>query len=250
MKRIGFILVIAMAMLALNLGWQNPQDKKDIAAYIVKVVRDVKTKGGTTGWRAAVPLDRLKSGYQVRTEESSLAMIKFSDETKLIVRQKSIVDIKGEVSGRQILDRNIYTEKGNIQFNVVKQQKEQFRFSSPISVASIRGTLGAFIVGEDSVDNLIINRGLGTLLNLISNKSQDVGDGQTGVSDGKGNLNLRPSTDDDKNQGSDNPNSPYNKGLQGDDQGGQDQGKTKKTLRVPGEDKDGNSKTLILEWKE
>jgi hypothetical protein len=250
MKRIGMILAVAVAMLALNLGWQNPQDKKDIAAYIVKVVRDVKTKGGTTGWRAAVPLDQLKSGYQVRTEESSLAMIKFSDESKLIVRQKSIVDIKGQVSGRQILDRNIYTEKGNIQFNVVKQEKEQFRFSSPISVASIRGTVGAFIAGADSIDNLIINHGLATLLNLLSNNSQDVGDNQTGVSDGHGNVNLHQSTKDEQDQGSDNPNNPYNKGLQGDDQGGKDQGKTKKTLKVPGEDKDGNTKTLILEWKE
>ena len=38
--------------------------------------------------------------------DASLAMIKFSDESKLIVRQKSIVDIKGSVSGRQILDRH------------------------------------------------------------------------------------------------------------------------------------------------
>ena len=248
MKRTGVVLVTAVAMLALNLGWQNPQDKKDIAAYVVKVVRDVKTKGGTTGWHSAVPLEQLKSGCQVRTEDQSLAMIKFADETKLIVRQKSIVDIKGTVSGKQILDRNIYTEKGNIQFNVVKQnEKEQFRFSSPVSVASIRGTGGAFIAGGDSVDMLIINHGLANLLNLLSKLSRDVGDNQTGVSDGSGHLNIRPSNDDEKLLGSDNPNNPYNKGLGGDKQ---NQGKNKKTLRIPGEDKDGNSKTLILEWNE
>ncbi len=248
MKRIALLTAIAALILLLNVGWQNPQDKKDIAAYIVKVVRDVKKRSTTTGWQAAVPLDRLKSGYQVRTEESSLAMIKFADNSKLIVRQKSIVDIKGEVRGKQILDRNVYSERGNIQFNVVKQEREQFRFSSPVSVASIRGTEGAFIAGADSLDNLIIIHGLATLTNLLSNQSQDVGNGQTGTSDGHGNVGLHNSTSDEQNQGTDDPNSPYNQGLQGDQQG--DQGKTKRTLRIPGEDKDGNSKTIILEWEE
>ena len=32
-------------------------------------------------------------------------------------------------------------------FNVKKAEKEQFRFSSPISVASIRGTKGGYISG-------------------------------------------------------------------------------------------------------
>ncbi len=252
MKRIALLTAIAALILLLNVGWQNPQDKHDIAAYIVKVVRDVKKRSTTTGWQTAVPLDRLKSGYQVRTEESSLAMIKFADNSKLIVRQKSIVDIKGEVRGRQILDRNVYTERGNIQFNVVKQEREQFRFSSPVSVASIRGTEGAFIAGVDSVDNLIIIHGLATLTNLLSNQSQDVGNGQTGRSDGHGNVGVHNSSNDEQNMGTDNPNSPYNQGLQEGQQGGQqgDQGKTKRTLRIPGEDKDGNTKTIILEWEE
>jgi hypothetical protein len=244
MKQLSIVCVIAVAMLALSLGFQNPQDKRDIAAYVVKVVKDVKAKGGSTGWHAAVPLEQLKSGYQIRTEDASLAMIKFADDSKLIVRQKSIVDIKGTVSGKQILDRNIYTEKGNIQFNVVKQnEKEQFRFSSPVSVASIRGTAGAFVAGGDSTDYLVINHGLATLLNLLSHLSQDVGDNETGRSDGHGNVNKHHSTADELLLGSDNPNSPYNGGLGGN-------GKAKKTLRVPGQDKDGNAKTLILEWEE
>jgi hypothetical protein len=173
----------------------------------------------------------LRSGYQIRTEENSLAMIKFADETKLIVRQKSLVDIKGQVSGRQILDRTVYTEKGSIQFNVVKQQKEQFRFSSPVSVASIRGTEGAFNVGSDSTDKLIINRGLATLTNLLSNQH----------------LRKRKSTPEEQEEGSGNLNSSFNQGL-GNEQS-PDQ-KTKRTMRIPGIDKDGNSKTLILEWEE
>jgi hypothetical protein len=247
MKQFISILLIALLLLTLNLGWRMPQDKKDITAYVVKIVRDVKKKGPTTGWQSAVALDMLRSGYQIRTEENSLAMIKFADETKLIVRQKSLVDIKGQVSGRQILDRTVYTEKGSIQFNVVKQQKEQFRFSSPVSVASIRGTEGAFNVGSDSTDKLIINRGLATLTNLLSNQSEEVGDGETGESDGSGHLRKRKSTPEEQEEGSGNLNSSFNQGL-GNEQS-PDQ-KTKRTMRIPGIDKDGNSKTLILEWEE
>jgi len=250
MKRTVLLMTIAVLILLLNVGWQNPQDRKDIAAYIVKIVRDVKKRSSTTGWQTAVPLDRLKSGYQVRTEDASLAMIKFADDSKLIVRQKSIVDIKGEVRGKQILDRNVYTERGNIQFNVQKQEREQFRFSSPVSVASIRGTEGAFVAGSDSLDRLIIIHGLATLTNLVSNQAQDVGDNQTGTSDGKGNLNVRGSTNDEQQMGTSDPNSPYNEGLQEGQQGKDQRGKAKRVLRIPGEDRDGNTKTIILEWEE
>jgi hypothetical protein len=247
MKQTLTVLLVALLLLTLNLGWRPPQEKKDITAYVVKVVRDVKKKGPTAGWQAAVPLDRLRSGYQIRTEESSLAMIKFADETKLIVRPKSLVDIKGQVSGKQILDRTVYTERGNIQFNVVKQQREQFRFSSPVSVASIRGTEGAFVAGADSTDMLIINTGLATLTNLRSNRSQDVGAGETGTSDGRGNLGKRKSSKDEQDLGSGDLGSPYNKDL-GQPQGGDD--KPKRTMRIPGVDKEGNSKTMILEWND
>lgn len=236
-------LIVAGAgllLLALNVGWQVQQDKRDIQAVLVKVVRDVNRKAPTTGWQKAVPLDRLRSGYQVRTQEGSLAMIMFADQSRLVVRQKSIVEIKGQVQGKQILDRNVYLERGNVQFNVKKQETEQFRFSSPISVASIRGTDGAFIAGGDSVDYLIILEGLATLTNLISNRSQDVGSGQTGQSDGQGNLDVRPSTPEEQKQGS----------SEADEQQEPPQPKVKKKMEIPGTDKNGKSTVIVIEWEE
>ncbi len=240
------ISVLGLSLLAVNVAWRTPQDKKDIQAILVKVVRDVTKKTPAAGWQKAIPLDRLRSGYQVRTQENSLTMIMFSDQTRLVVRQKSIVEIKGEVEGKQILDRNVYLERGNVQFNVKKQETEQFRFASPISVASIRGTDGAFIVGEDSIDFLIIEKGLATLTNLISNQSQDVGSGKTGVSDGQGKLNVRESTPQEQQQAS---TPPSDQGQQQQQQQQQQQ-KVKKTLRIMGEDKDGNPKVIVIEWEE
>jgi hypothetical protein len=234
------VAIVGVVLLMLSVGWQGQQDKRDIQAVLVKVVRDVNKKAPTTGWQKAVPLDRLRSGYQVRTQEGSLAMIMFADQSRLVVRQKSIVEIKGQVQGKQILDRNVYLERGNVQFNVKKQETEQFRFASPISVASIRGTDGAFIAGADSVDLLIILEGLATLTNLVSNRSQDVGTGQTGQSDGQGNIDVRPSTPDEQQLGS----------STGEEQQGPPPQKVRKKLEIPGTDKNGKSTVIVIEWEE
>lgn len=236
-RRLMFAVVLVLSVLVTSPAWRLPQDKRDIQAVMIKVVRDVK-KSTTQGWQEAIPGDRLRSGQQVRTDDKSVALIRFADESKLIVREKSIVEIKGTVQGKQILDRNVHMTRGKIAFNVNKGEQEQFRFSSPISVASIRGTDGAF-ASLDSLDILIILRGLATLTNLVSNQSQDVGSNQTGTSDNQGNLNVGQSSQQDIDDASFD-----------DSKTGGDQGKVRRTLRFPGEDKDGNPRTIIVEWEE
>jgi hypothetical protein len=185
------IIVISVLVLlgVLSLGQKRQQDKKDISAYIVKVIRDVNMKSPAQGWQKAVPLSTLKSGYEVKTDKGSLAMILFADQSKLILREKSIVMIKGQVQGKQILSRNIHMDRGNMIFDVKKAEKEQFRFSSPISVASIRGTRGGYISGG-YVDSLTIVLGLSDFTNLVSGKTGPVATGQTGVADSTGNFHV------------------------------------------------------------
>jgi len=135
--------------------------------------------------------------------------------------------------------------RGNVAFDVKKQATEQFRFSSPISVASIRGTRGGYSTSQDSVDQLIINEGLATLTNLLSHLSQDVSTGQVGITYGNGQIQVQNSTPSQQEQG--------DVGNTGLGNGGGNQGGTQKTkhqLRIPGEDKDGHKKTIIFEWEE
>jgi hypothetical protein len=185
------IIVVGVFILlgVLSLGQVGKQDKKDISAYIVKVIRDVNMKSPTKGWQKAVPLSTLKSGYEVKTDKGSLAMILFADQSKLILREKSIVTIKGEVKGKEILSRSVHMDRGNIIFDVKKAETEQFRFSSPISVASIRGTLGGYVSGGNA-DSLTIAEGLAEFTNSISGKKGSVGAGQTGVADSTGKFNV------------------------------------------------------------
>ena len=187
-KKILIVSVLVL-LVVLSLGQKGQQDKKDISAYIVKVIRDVNMKSPTTGWQKAIPLSTLKSGYEVQTDKGSLAMILFADQSKLILREKSIVTIKGEVQGKEILSRSVHMDRGNMIFNVKKAETEQFRFSSPISVASIRGTLGGYITGGRA-DSITVANGLLDFTNSLSGRTGHVGTGHTGVADSSGNFNI------------------------------------------------------------
>ena len=245
-RKSTFLILIVVSVLMISPAWRAPQDK-DYPATITKVVRDVTKKGQSTGWQKAMQWEQLRAGYELKTDKASFAMIKFSDETKIIVRENSIVEVKARRGdGKQVLDRSVYSRQGSIGFDVKKQEKEQFSFSSPISVASIRGTKGGYIAGVDSTDQLIINEGLATLTNLLSHLSQDVSTGQIGITYGNGQINVQKSTPDQQQQG----NVGYT-GQGGGNQQGQGGGqKVKRVLRIPREDKDRNMKTIIFEWEE
>ena len=228
------LIALVVAVLVMSPAWSPQDGKRDVQAILVKVINNVEKNAPTKGWTKAVSFDQLKSGYEVRTAPKSIAIIKFQDNSKLVVREKSIAQIKGEVQGRQILDRQVHMTKGSIQFSVTKGEKEQFRFTSPISVASIRGTSGDW--GQtDSVTQYVMLTGLLNLLNLNSNRSEDVGGGQTGITDINGNLIVRPSTDEEKNNANKTD---------------EETQKKKHQLKIKGEDKEGKQRTIILDWEE
>lgn len=235
MKKTHLVLfVLIAAVFLMNTAWRMPQDKRDIQAILVKVINNVEKKETTKGWTTAVPLDKLRSGYEVRTQAKSVAVVLFADQSKLIVREKSIAEIKGQVQGKQILDRNVHMSRGGIRFDVKKGDKEQFRFSSPISVASIRGTAGLWNQSE-GLSTFILQNGALDLTSLISNRTEIVNQGFTGVADSTGNLSVRQSTNEEQNDAS-----------QTDEQ----TEKKKHELLIPGEDKDGKKKVIKIQWEE
>ncbi|TSA24273.1 hypothetical protein D4R75_01675 [bacterium] len=220
MNKRSFVLVVIIAVAALLAApaWNFQQDKRDISAHIIKVVRDVERKS-TTGWSKAVTTDQLKSGQEVRTGEKSFAMILFADQSKVAVREKSIITITGQMQGRQIVDRDVYIERGRVSFGVKKQQTEQFRFTSPISVASIRGTEGGTgfdpAVGEADITIIV---GSAEFRSTRSNQSTTVGAGETGRADTSGNVGKGRANQNDLNNN--DPNSNLNQGGGGGGTGG------------------------------
>jgi hypothetical protein len=199
------VIVIVAALLAAP-AW-NFQDRKPIAAYIIKVVKDVERRASSaSGWSKALLLSELKSGYEVRTQDKSFAMIKFADESTVRLREKSIITIQGEVSGNKILNRDVFIERGRAVFNIKKQETEQFRFTSPISVASIRGTEGGtgFDPGTTSSDITLIT-GVAEFSSTRTECRIVVRAGQTGLIDSTGckadTASLRALQNNDPNSG-------------------------------------------------
>jgi len=218
MKRsFGLVIIVVVAALLAAPAW-NFQDKKPVAAYIIKVVKDVERRSsGTTGWSKALLLSELKAGYEVRTQEKSFAMIKFADDSKVAVREKSIITISGETDANgKILNRDVYIERGRTSFEVKKQETEQFRFTSPISVASIRGTLGGtgFDPGENMADITIIT-GVAEFSSSRTGCKVDIRGGMTGRIDSTG--SCRADTASHHELHNNDPHSDVNQGNGGAD---------------------------------
>jgi hypothetical protein len=163
-------------------------------ALVKKTVNDVKRKTPDTNWEKAKIGMPLMGEDQVSTGTKSFALVKFSADNSIVrVREQSLLTIKGE-GPKQSLIKEVYLDKGGVGFSVTKQrQNQEFRLTSPTSVASIRGTKGWWSRSEYA-DTLIVIEGLVNLRNRNSNREVDVGAGFIGISYSDGTVVLKPAT--------------------------------------------------------
>ncbi len=154
-------------------------------------------KTGENGWTKAKAATPLLAGDVVRTQENSFAIVKFLENSVLRVQEKSEVTISGEIAKGEF-SKNVYLQRGEVGFQVKKRPNEKFEFSTPTSVASIRGTGGLLIAGQDSNDVLILGSGLVDFKNLISNIILKVKGGQTAFSMSDGSIKVEDSSPEDK----------------------------------------------------
>jgi hypothetical protein len=159
---------------------------------VSKVVYDVTRKELDSDWQKALRGETLASGDRVKTGDRSLAVIKFKDNSLVRVRERSELTVAGGMNGRAF-SKEVRIDKGVVGFTIQKQQpEEEFRFTSPTSVASIRGTGGSF--SRQLVDTLVVTEGSILFTNTISSQSVFVEAGFTGISSPDGAIVTRPST--------------------------------------------------------
>lgn len=141
MKHLSCIVVAAFLTVS---GW-NVQGKKPPVAFIIKVVNDVERRDSTSaGWVKALLTSELAAGCEIRTQEKSFVMIEFPDGSKAGVREQSTIRMMGDLSHGKILNRGVFIERGRAVFHVLQQDTGALRFTSPVSVSSIRKAEGAF----------------------------------------------------------------------------------------------------------
>ncbi len=186
MFRSLLILCVALTMTASALTAGN-------VALITKTIQDVSRQSGeNTPWLKAAKGASLLSGDRVQTGRRSLAVVKFLDNSIVRVRELSQLTLVTEKAGTGIL-RTVSIKQGGYGFEVTKQQNDQFRLTSPTSVASIRGTRGTFAGGNGN-DTLIVTEGLVNLRNSASGKEVDVAAGEIGFSNDDGTVTSRKAT--------------------------------------------------------
>ena len=164
-------------------------------ALVMKVVPSVEKKSAAVDWKGAQKGDQLNPGDQVRTGKTGLAILRFLDKSIVRVREQSVVTLNGDPSSGTYA-KVVDLHDGGVGFDIRKQVNEQFRFTSPTSVASIRGTQGLF-TGYQNNDTLVVVVGLVNLKNLPGNKNIDVPAGYIGFSGADGSLTSRPATVDE-----------------------------------------------------
>ncbi len=223
------LLVLILTVVSVN-AWGS----MSTIAIVSKVVQDVGKKVGSTDWTKAAKGDALGSGDLIRTGDKSFAIVKFKDNSIVRVREKSELKLEGDVKGTAF-SKSIELNRGVIGFEIQKQENEQFTFTSPTSVASIRGTKGAFGSGDEG-DELIVVQGMVNLLNTSSNSFVDVGAGQTGISRPSGQIEVRSSSPQERDK------------ALGALQTG-DEGKLK-DLKIELKDPQGNTKELKIRYRD
>lgn len=171
-------------------------------ALIKKIVQDVTFKESEEAdWELAKTGVPLQDGQEVKTGTKSLALILFTDGSGLLrVRENSILHIYGEKEANR-LNKNTFLQRGQLGFQVSKQEDEQFKFTTPTVVASIRGTGGYIDVEDDSSTTVVCETGLIELQatggqrqtgNLSGGNSANINSG--------GQIIINPMTQNQQNQ--------------------------------------------------
>jgi hypothetical protein len=210
----------------------SPNDAPTVAT-VTRTIKQVDRRQGEAEWSAARKGDMLQSGDLIRTGEASLAIVKFLDNSMLQVREHSVLTLSG-TKGDRTLSKDVRLTNGGVGFTISKQRPgEEFRFSSPTSVASIRGTSG-FFASSDSSDTLTVLEGTIEFTNLRTHARVTVEAGYSAVAGTDGSIDQSPSTSEQR----------------GEAEGAVKTGSTPKQLEIELRNGSGKARKLRLDYKD
>jgi hypothetical protein len=198
-KKLLIIFILSIVVGFISFVNIYSQDDTKVA-LVKKIVKDVTyKKAGVSDWDVAKSGVPLKDGEQVKTGAKSLALILFTDGSGLLtVKENAILNIYGKKEGKS-LNKNTDIAKGMIGFKVNKQSgNEEFKFTTPTAVASIRGTAG-FLNVDDNNTLFFLESGSAEIETRIGTRRNGrVEAGNSARIDAQGDLTIYPSTEEEK----------------------------------------------------
>lgn len=192
MKKLLTILIASLFSITLLAGGgENPPADSPVA-IMMKVVKDVTLKKAEADWSSVKIGAALSTNDEIKTGSQSLALIKFTDNSILRVRENSSLKIYADKNNKEI-SKNTYVDKGKVGFEVKRQGNEEFKFTTPTMVASIRGTDGVLDVDGDGNTTFGLSSGSANISATQGNKGQGTVTSGFFVSVGNdGNINIQP----------------------------------------------------------
>lgn len=227
-------IITTLTLIALLTPVLYSQASKTSLGMFFKVINNVEKKSVEKDWHKAARGEAIYPGNEVQTKKSSVAVIRFTDKSMIRVLENSRITMLGD-RDKKSASNDTKLDKGTIGFEIKKQQNEEYTFTSPTSVASIRGTMGRFGI-QDEFDILIVKLGIVNLKNKKSGKDSNVGAGEAGLSYPDGNLEVRKATPDELNA--------VDTALKAGD------AQKENELKFELKDNDGNKKDLKIKYRE
>jgi hypothetical protein len=212
------------------------QNDRPTIALVNRVVQIVERRSPEIEWRAAKIGDLLNSGDVIKTGPASFSLVRFYDNSLLRIRELTEIIVYAD-RDRSAYHRNIQVDRGGVGFDVRKQEADRFEFSTPTSVASIRGSSGSFTIVPGESDVLLMSTGRALLRNLLSGEELDVIGGEIAFSHSDGSLDKRSVNQDDLDRFGDEST-----------EGAKE--RRKRILELRTKDEAGNPHKVIIEFEE
>ncbi len=171
------ILSLAVALTgSKSFSSETPKAEPQGVAIVIKAIKVVEAREKQENWKSVQRGQQLNSGTQVRTGAQSFSILKFADNSVVRVTENSEIVVRGDKSGSGAMTKTVELNLGKVGFNIKKQgPNEQFRFTSPTSVASIKGTTGYY-----NPTSLLILTGSGILSRPDGTGGKEVKGGEIG----------------------------------------------------------------------
>ncbi|MCC7430468.1 FecR domain-containing protein [bacterium] len=193
------------------------------------------SKKGKNSWENCPKGTPVFFGDKIKTGTKGVSKVLFLDDQSVVkIRPNTELEFSGEKKNNKI-SKDVFMSSGEALIKVIKGKDADFKVSTPTSVASVKGTEFWTIVFPDGSTKIVGLEGLVELLNKISGKVVNVSINQTGLSEKNGSLASSPTK---------NTDTPI---FEGDTSGGKGQ---IKVLRIKFLDKQGNERTLKIEYEE
>lgn len=198
LSTLALLFSVSLAAANTNKTKSSESNRTPVAdvAIVIKTVKDVQAKTGNAPFKPAQRGQNLNSGDAVKTGEKSFSILRFVDGSVIRVQENSEIKVRGEKSDGK-MEKTVDINFGKLGFNVKQKPGEQFRFTSPTSVASIKGTTGAYVSDSDG-SSLTIVEGRGEL-ETKDGKKFTVGAGETAFVNANGESGKRKASQNELN---------------------------------------------------